>query len=829
MAPPATTTSDSLAHEPLPTAAGVVIVGGGVAGVALAHQLAEFGASGVVVLEQNELGSGTTWHAAGAVGRMRATASLARLNDRSAALYERIARESGLETGWQKAGSLTVARTEERMVQLRRAGLMAQRFGVEVHEIGRSEARERWPLAWLDDIAGGVWLPDDGIVEPLALVRAIASEARRLGVRTVEGVRVTSLRLQDGRAAGVRTTAGDIESDTVVLCGGMWTAQLAASAGVSVPLHPVEHHYVLSNPVGHDIDGLPVMRDPDGSIYCRGKGEALMLGAFQQTSKPWLVDHVPDDFAFSLLEPDWEHFAAPLNEGLRRLPTLESLGVAKFVNGPESFTPDGNPLVGETAEVRRLYVAAGFNSSGLAYSGGVGEALAQWIVMDEPPGDLWTVDIRRFRPEHSGRGFLRERAVEVIGTHMRMAYPNVEFGRARDLVRSPLHDRLTAAGASFGEKMGVERPNWFAAPGEEPITRYAFARQNWFERSRAEHLAARENVALFDQSGFGKFEISGPDALAVLQRVCANDVDVDPGRVVYTAMLTSRGTFASDLTVLRTAQDAFMMVTGTAQSVADRAWLARHVAPWERLAIVDRSAEFAVLGLMGPRSRELLGGVCDEDLSNEGFPFATTREVSLAGIPCRAVRITYVGELGWELYAPADRAGAVYEALWSAGRGFGLVNGGHYAINSLRLEKGYRAWGADLSMDYTPIEAGLGFAVSWSKAVPFIGRDALWAQRNGHPPTKRMLSFVLQESEPVLWGGELIFHDGECVGHTTSGAYGHSLGASVALGYVSLAGGRVDPDAVLAGRYEIDLAGERHGARASVTPPLDPARSRVLA
>ncbi len=806
-----------------------MIVGGGVAGIALAHQLAELGASGVVVLEQNELGSGTTWHAAGAVGRMRTTASLARLNDRSAALYERIARDSGLETGWRKAGSLTLARTEERIVQLRRAGLMARRFGVEVHEIGRSEARERWPLAWLDDIVGGVWLPDDGIVEPLALVRAIASEARRLGALVVEGVRVTALLERGGRAAGVSTTAGDIESETVVLCGGMWTAQLAASAGVSVPLHPVEHHYVLSNPVGRDIDALPVMRDPDGSIYCRGKGEALMLGAFQQTSKPWLVDRVPDNFAFSLLEPDWEHFAAPLKEGLRRLPPLASLGVAKFVNGPESFTPDGNPLVGETAEIRRLYVSAGFNSSGLAYSGGVGEALAQWIVADEPPGDLWTVDIRRFRPEQSERGFLRERAVEVIGTHMRMAYPNVEFGRARDLVRSPLHDRLTAAGASFGEKMGVERPNWFAAAGEEPITRYAFTRQNWFERSRAEHLAARESVALFDQSGFGKFEISGPDALAVLQRVCSNDVDVDPGRVVYTAMLTSRGTFASDLTVLRTAPDVFMMVTGTAQYVADRAWLARHVAPWERLTVLDRSADFAVLGLMGPRSRELLGGECDADLSNEGFPFATTRGVSLAGVPCRAVRITYVGELGWELYAPVERAGAVYEALWAAGRRFGLVNGGHYAINSLRLEKGYRAWGSDLSMDYTPIEAGLGFAVSWSKSVPFIGRDALWAQRNGHPPTRRMLSFVLEDSEPVLWGGELIFRDGECVGHTTSGAYGHSLGASVALGYVSAVDGSVDLDVVLPGRYEIDLAGERHRARASIAPPFDPARQRVLA
>jgi glycine cleavage system aminomethyltransferase T len=554
----------------------------------------------------------------------------------------------------------------------------------------------------------------------------------------------------------------------------------------------------------------------------------LMLGAFQQTSKPWSVDRVPDDFAFALLEPDWEHFAGPLREGRRRLPQLDSLGIATFVNGPESFTPDGNPLVGETAEIRRLYVGAGFNSSGLAYAGGVGEALAQWIVADEPPGDLWAVDIRRFRREQSERRYLRERTVEVIGTHMRMAYPNIEFDRARELVRSPLHDRLAAAGASFGEKMGMERPNWFAPPGEQPITRYSFTRQNWFTHSRAEHLATRSAVAVFDQSGFAKFEIAGPDALTLLQRVCANDLDVAPGGVVYTAMLTTRATFASDLTVLRIAPEAFIMVTGTGQYVSDRAWLSRHLRLRERVSIVDRSPELAVLGVMGPGSRELLSTMTDDDFSNEGFAFATTRLVTLGGITCRAVRITYVGELGWELYVPVAAARALYEAIWSAGRPLGLVNGGHYSINSLRLEKGYRAWGTDLSMDHTPIEAGLGFAIAWEKPIPFIGREALLAQRNGHPPTRRMLSFVLEDPEPVLWGGELIFRDGECVGHTTSGAYGHSLGASVALGYVSAVDGRVDRETLTAGRYQIDVAGELHLARASVSSPYDPARSRIL-
>jgi 4-methylaminobutanoate oxidase (formaldehyde-forming) len=812
----------------VPASTRILIVGGGIAGVTLAYRLGEIGIDGVVVLEQNQLGSGTTWHAAGAVGRMRATASLARLNDRSAALYERIARESGLDTGWQKAGSLTIARTEERMMQLRRAGEMAMLFGVDVNEIGPDETRQRWPLARLDDVVGAVWLPDDGIVEPLSLVKAIASEAVRRGATIAEGVRVTALRHDGRRVLGVSTETGDIDADAVVLCGGIWTAQLAAAAEIHIPLHPVEHHYVLSHSIGHSIEGLPVVRDPDGSIYFRGRGESLMLGAFQQTSKPWLVERVPDDFAFSLLGADWEHFAAPLKEGLARLPLLDTVGIEKFVNGPESFTPDGNPLVGETAELRNLYVNTGFNSSGLAYSGGVGQVLARWIADGEAPEDMASLDICRFRPQQSERGFLRRRTVEVIGTHMRMAYPNVEFTHGRGLVRSALHERLAGAGACFGEKAGVERPNWFARPGEEPVARYSFGRQNWFENSREEHLATRDAAAVFDQSGFAKFAVSGPGALAMLQNVCANEVGVPDGRIVYTAMLTSKGTFASDLTVTRLGPEEFMVITGTAQYVSDRAWLERHVAAGQDVTIVDRSAELSVLGLMGPNAREILAGVCDDDLSNEGFPFSTSRKVSIAGVTCRASRITYVGELGWELYIPVADTVAVYDAIRESGLASGLVNGGHYAINSLRIEKGYRALWADLSMDHTPIEAGLGFAVSLSKPGGFIGRDALLAQRESGSAGKRMLSFVLEDSEPVLWGGEVILRSGERVGYTTSGAYGHSVGASVALGYVRALDGSVDPDVLLADEYEIEIAGEPYAARASLSPPFDPSRQRML-
>jgi sarcosine dehydrogenase len=803
-------------------------VGGGIAGCSLAYHLAELGVRGVVLLEQNRLAAGTTWHAAGAVGRMRVSAGLARLNDRSAALYRRVAQESGLETGWREAGGITIARTAERLLQLRRAAAMARRFGVQVDELPIHELRELWPLARFDDVAGAMLLPGDGIVEPRLLTEAVGAEARRRGVDIREGVTVTSIDCAGGVLTGVRTTAGPVDAPVVVLCTGMWTRQLAAPLDLHIPMQAVQHHYALSRDTGQDLDHLPVVRDPDGSIYFRGKGRSLMLGAFQAASKPWLVDRIAGDFAFALLDPDWEHFAEPLREGQRRLPALEDLGFERFVNGPESFTPDGNPLVGEVPGVRRLYVAAGFNSSGLAYAGGVGEALAQWIAADEPPFDMWMLDIRRFRTEQADGSYLRARGVEVLGTHMRMGYPNIEFTTGRGLVRTPLHERTAGAGACFGEKLGVERPLWFAPPGAEPEMRYSFDRQNWFEYSRAEHLATRSDVAVFDQSGFSQYDVTGRDALALLQRTCANDVDVEPGRVVYTAMLTSRGTFASDLTVIRTGESTFLAVTGTAQAVADRTWLERHVLPGEDVAIRDGSAAGGVLGVMGPRSRDLLAPLADADLSDAAFPFATSRLLRMGGVPCRAVRITYVGELGWELYTTREDAPALYDAIWAAGGDHGLVNGGHYAINSLRLEKGYRAWGSDLTMDDTPLEAGLAFAVAWEKAHSFTGRDALVRLREDGPPSRRLVSVVLDDPDPVLWGGELIYREGICVGHTTSGAYGHSLDASVGLGYVGSLGEPITEGLLREGGFEIDVAGRRFGARASLTAPYDPARERIL-
>lgn len=796
----------------------MVVVGGGIAGVSLAYHLAAHGAGDVVLLEQNALGAGTTWHAAGAVGRMRTSATLARLNDSSATMYARMGDETGLPTGWVENGSLTIARTADRMTQLRRAAGMAEYYGVVVHEVGVGEIHEMWPLAATDDLIGGVWLPNDGIVHPLSLVQAVAEGARRHGASVYEGVRVVELTESDRAISGVRTDRGDIAAETVVLCAGMWTPQLARRSGMGIPLQPVEHHYVMSNLLDAPRDTAPVVRDPDGCIYFRGRDGRLMLGAFQPVSKPWETDRVPDDFAFRLLDPDWEHFAPPLQEGFARLPGLKELGIAEFINGPESFTPDGNPLIGPLSGWRGLFICAGFNSSGLAYAGGVGEMLSQWILDGEPPADLWALDVRRFSGDQSGREFLRARGVEVLGTHMRMAYPGIEWERGRGLNSSPLHERLAGRKAHYGEKFGVERPNWFGPA--TATAAYTFGRPEWLAPSREEHLATRERTAVFDQSSFAKFEVEGPDSLALLQRCCANEVDVEPGRLVYTAMLSARGTFASDLTVLRLDDMRFLVVTGTAQRVSDLDWLHSHAPRTGGVQITDVTEKWAVLGVMGPSSRDVLGMLSSADLSDEAFPFLTAQEIEVAGVACRALRVTYVGELGWELQIPWDRAGEVYDALHAAAGTELLCDAGYYAINSLRLEMGYRQWGGDIGYGDTPLEAGLSFAVAWDKAASFRGREALLRQREEGPPERRLVSIVLDDPGPMLWGGERLFRNGEVAGYTTSGAYGHSVGAAVGLGWVRLAGEPVTEDLLAASAFEVDTGNGRVPATATLRAPL---------
>lgn len=808
-----------------PDQARVVIVGGGIIGCSVAYHLTRLGWKDVLLLEQNELAGGTTWHAAGLVGRLRTTNSMTKINKYSAELYARLEKETGHSVGWKEVGSLIVARSEDRMIQLRRTAAMSEWFGVEVRLISPEAAGEKWPLLRVDDVVGAAWLPHDGKVAPKEVALALAKGAQSLGAKVIENVRVLDVEHRAGRVVGVKTNQGGITAEHVVLTGGMWTRELGLRCGVTIPLYPVEHHYVVTEPIPGAFDELPVGRDPDLCIYFRGEGDAVMLGAFQAESKPWMVERVPDDFSFRLLEPDWQKFAEPLKNGKWRIPALESCRFAKFVNGPESFTPDNNFIMGEAPELRNLFVAAGFNSVGIASAGGAGKYLAEWIVEGQPTLDLWSVDIRRFAPWANNREYLRARVVEVLGLHYQPAWPNREPDTARGIRKTPLHDRLASQGACFGVKNGWERPNWFARDGRRPVAAYSFHRQNWFPDHAFEHLAAREKVAVFDQTGFGKLVLRGRDATPALQRLCGNDVDVPVGKVVYTGIFNERGGFESDLTVVRVAAEEYYLITGTAQPMRDVDWIQRHLRADEHVTVCDVTNSFGVLGVMGPDSRALLGRMTDEDVSNADFPFAMARQISVGRATVRAVRITYVGELGWELHVPIEQLALVFDALMEAGNDLGAANAGHYAINSLRLEKGYRAWGAELSPDDTPLEAGLAFAIDWNKE--FIGRDALLKQKQAGLK-RQLVTFVLQDPEPVLWGSELIYRDGRPVGYTTSGSYGHTLGGGVAMGYVNNPDG-VNTSFIKSGSYEINVNGARIPATAHLRAPYDPERKRILA
>ena len=821
-----------VAPSPLPVAddvpdrARVVIVGGGIAGCSVAYHLAQAGWRGVVLLEQTALAGGTTWHAAGMVGQLRASNSLTRINKYSVDLYQRLEAETGVPTGWKEVGSLIVAQTEARMTQLQRTAAMAACFDVEASMISAGEAGERWPGLRTDDLLGGVWLPRDGRVDPKGTALSLAQGARDAGATIREGVRVTGLDVRQGLVQGIYTESGRIRAEYVVLCGGLWIRDLGLKAGVHLPLHPVEHHYVVSAPVAGIHDNLPCTRDPDAQIYFRSEGDSVVLGAFQSRSKPWTADPIPHPFSFALLPPDWEKFEEPLAAGLHRLPSLRGVDLPKFVNGPESFTPDNNFLLGETPEVGGLFVCGGFNSVGIASAGGAGKYLAEWITSGHPPVDLWSVDIARFLPCHNNRAFLRERVSEVLGLHYQMAWPNREPETGRGLRTSPLHDRLAEAGACFGVKMALERPNWFAPRGTSPVMDYTFAKPAWLEHSAREHMATRENVALFDQTSFSTFRLEGADAVSVLQRVCGADVDLEPGQSVYTGMFNVRGTYESDLMVVRLSEREFYLVTSSTQTRHDFRWIARNIAPGERAFLSDITEARGVLGLMGPNARALLQKVTDTDLGHTAFPYGTARSIAVGKATVLALRVTYVGELGWELHLPLEQMVAAYDSLMEAGRAFDLTHAGHYAINSLRLEKGYRAWGADLSCDDNPFEAGLGFTLCWEKEGPFIGHAALfnaWEEL----PKKRMASLVLEDPSVMLWGNEPIYRDGERVGYTSSAAFGHTLGRAVALGYIRNTSGAT-PDYLERGRYHIEVDGVRCPADLSLRAPYDPDRRKIL-
>lgn len=816
----------------VPERARAVIIGGGVSGCSVAYHLAKAGWRDIVLLERKRLTSGTTWHAAGLIGQLRASQNMTRLAKYSADLYRQLEAETGVATGMKTVGSMTVALTEDRMQEILRQATVAKIFGVEVHHITPDEVKALYPHLNTDGVVGGVHLPGDGQCDPANIAMALAKGARMNGATILENIKVTGVteaaaggrrRVSGVNWQGADGATGHIAADVVINCGGMWGRDLAAQNGVTVPLHAAEHFYLVTEPVA-GLGDMPVLRVVDECAYYKTDAGKMMLGAFEPVAKPWGMGGIREEFEFDTLPEDWEHFAPILDMATRRMPMFETAGIHTFFNGPESFTPDDRYYLGPAPELDGYWVAAGYNSIGIISSGGAGMALAQWITEGEAPFDLWDVDIRRAQPFQKNRRYLKDRVTETLGLLYADHYPYRQVVTSRGVRRTPLHEHLKARGAVFGEVAGWERANWFAREGQEREYRYSWGRQNWFDNQRAEHLAVRNGVGMFDMSSFGKIRVEGRDACRFLDRVCANRIDVPVGRIVYTQMLNARGGIESDLTVTRLSETAFLLVVPGATLQRDLAWLRKHVGE-DFATITDVTAAEAVLCVMGPKARDLMAAVSPDDFSNAAHPFGTAREIEVGYGIARAHRVTYVGELGWELYVSADQAAHVFETLEAAGADHGLKLCGIHTLDSCRIEKAYRHFGHDITDEDHVLEAGLGFAVKTAKG-DFIGRDAVLRKEEAGL-SRRLVQFRLEDPEPLLFHNEAVVRDGRIVGPVTSGNYGHALGGAIGLGYVPCAG---ETEAeVLASTYEIEIAGVRHRAVASLAPMYDPKSERVKA
>ncbi|MBC6416302.1 MAG: FAD-dependent oxidoreductase [Rhodospirillales bacterium] len=818
----------------LPDKARAVIVGGGVIGCSLAYHLTALGWQDVVLLERKQLTCGTTWHAAGLVGQLRATMNMTKLAQYSAGLYRTLEAETGVATGYRQRGSLALALSADRMEELARGAGMAATFGLEAHVVSPRECLERYPLLSLDRVMGGVLLPTDGQADPANVALAMARGARNGGARVIEGVKVIGVTQRNGRVTGVETEQGTIEADMVANCAGMWGREVGRMAGVKVPLQACEHFYMVTEGIEGLSPDLPVLRVPDECAYYKEDAGKILLGAFEPLAKPWGMEGIPEDFCFDQLQADVDRFEPILERAMARVPLLAGAGIHTFFNGPESFTPDDRYLLGEAPELKNFFVAAGFNSIGIQSAGGAGKALAEWMDAGEPPFDLWDVDIRRMQPFQSNRSYLAARAKETLGLLYADHFPYRQYATARGVRRSPLHERLAAAGACFGETAGWERANWFlpaeaAARGETADYRYSWKRQNWFPYAAEEHKAVREGVGLFDMTSFGKIRVEGRDAEAVLQRICANDVSVPVGRIVYTQWLNRHGGIEADVTITRLAEQAFLIVTPGATLHRDLAWLTRHIPEQAFCIATDVTAAEAVLCVMGPKARDLLQPLTPQSLANEAFPFGTMQEIEIGLGLARAHRVTYVGELGWELYVSSDMAVHVYDAIAGAGVVQGLRHCGLHVLDSCRIEKAYRHFGHDITDEDHVLEAGLGFAVKTDKPRSslgdFLGREAVLRKRESGL-TRRLLQFKLTDPEPLLYHNEPIVMEGKIVGYLSSGNYGHHLGAAVGLGYVP-----AKPEQTLAGllqaHFEIEVCGTRIPAVASAKPFYDPKAERT--
>ncbi len=811
----------------LPSHADVVVIGGGIIGCSTAYHLARDHKLGVVLLEQNRLTSGSTWHAAGLVGQLRSSASITQVLKYSVDLYTKLEAETGLQTGWKMSGCLRLATNADRWIEYKRLATTAQSFGMDMHLLSPQEVKKLWPLLDVGDLVGASFLPTDGQASPSDITQALAKGARMHGARIVEGVRVSGFNMSGNRISAVHTSLGMITCDKVVNCAGMWARDVGQMANVVVPLQPVKHQYVITEKIPGLSPNAATIRDPDLRTYFKEEVGGLVFGGYEPNPIAWTESEVPSSFEFQLFDDDFDHFEQHMLAALKRIPALAHCGIKKMINGPESFTPDGNFILGKAGECANMFVGAGFNAFGIASGGGAGWVLADWTARDEAPMDLWAVDIRRFANLHADRRFVAARTLESYGKHYTVAFPHEESESGRPGIVSPLYQRLKEKGACFGSKLGWERPNWFAPAGVGPRDHYAMGRQNWFAHVGAEHLAVREAAGLFDQSSFAKFEMRGRQATAALERMCANRIAKPVGGVTYTQLLNSRGGIECDLTVTRLADDHYYIVTGTGFRNHDFNWIKDHAPRGSDCALRDVTDAWGTLVLMGPAARSILQEVTEADVSNNGFPFAQHRTIAIAGVAVRALRITYVGELGWELHIPMDGIATVYDAVIAAGEPKGLHLAGYRAIESLRLEKGYRAWSSDITPNDTPFEAGLGWAVKMKSDTDFTGRAALEKQLN-NPLRKVLTGFTTEREDVVLLGRETILRDGTFAGYLTSGGYGYSVGKPIGYGYVRNAEG-ISSEEVLSGRYELVVAKDVVKARPHLAPLHDPSNSRIKA
>ncbi len=807
-----------------------VIIGGGVGGTAVAYHLAERGWTDVLLVDRAELTSGSTFHSAGLVGQLRGSVSLTRMIMYSVSLYRRLAEETGVDPGWHEVGSLRLASTRARYEELQRQAAWAATFGLPIDLVSAGAAQERFPLMATEGVLGAVWLPTDGWLDPSNLAFAMAAGARKRGVRVLPHHRVVAIEVRDGRVRGLTVEHGgertQIEAEVVVNAGGMYAPEIGRLAGVTVPLIPMAHQYLLTGPIPGATRDLPQLRDPDNLVYFREETGGLLMGGYEHDPQPWALDGIPADFNHRLLDPDWPRFESIMEGAIRRVPAMEEAQVTRMINGPEGFTPDNEYILGES-EVRGFFVAAGFSAHGIAGAGGIGREVANWIVDGEPELDLWKMDIRRFGAQYRSRAFTLARAYENYATYYDIHYPSEERQSGRPLRLSPAYPRLAELGASFGEKCGWERPNWFepnaaddrwgGAGALEALRPHGWAGEIWHPAIAAESIATRTTAGLFDETSFAKIEVTGPGALGLLQWLCVNDVDKPVGSVVYTQLLNRRGGIECDLTVTRTAADAFSLVTGTAFGNHDLAWIRKHAPTDRSVRVADVTSSRVCLGLWGPAAREILAATTTDDVSDAAFPYLTAREITVGPVPLLAVRVTYVGELGWELYAPAEYGATLWDTLWAAGQGRGLVAGGYRAIDAMRLEKGYRAWASDITPEETPYDAGLGFAVRLDKG-DFLGRDALVAAKAAGP-RKRLRCLVLDDPRWVCLGNEPVRLGGEVVGRVTSGGAGYTVGKSIAFAYLP-------PDAAIGARGKIDVFGEQVGFEVVREPLFDPAGER---